>query len=91
MFQELVLHGAEGTVSWHWHTAAVCQSWRVKKSGAGQWSLEATLTRADPLKLRQTPLRFNAPRKGGHWSWPVVTVTLTDPQHLKAALGPMEA
>ena len=32
-----------------------------------QWSLVATVTRADAFKLQQRPLLFTVPRKGGHW------------------------
>ena len=91
MFDELVVHGGEATVSWAWHTAAVCKSWRVYKTkGKAQWSLVATVTRADAFKLQQRPLLFNAPRKGGYWCWPVKAVTVVETQ-LTAALGPMEA
>jgi hypothetical protein len=91
MFDELVVTGGEATISWAWHTAAVCRSWRIYKSRTrAQWSLVATVTRVDPYKLQQRPLLFNAPRKGGYWCWPVKAVTLTDKQ-ITAALGPMEA
>jgi hypothetical protein len=79
----------EATISWAWHTAAVCRAWQIHKTRKGQWSLTARIVRADPFKLQQAGLRFNAPRKGGHWSWPVRAVTVTD-QRLTAALGPME-
>ena len=91
MFDELVLHGGEATFSWAWHTAAVCRSWRIYKSKKSQWSLVATVTRADPYKLQQGPLLFNVPRKGGHWCWPVKAVTVLDHNQITAALGPMEA
>ena len=88
MFDELVMHAdSDATISWAWHTAAVCRAWRVYKSKDGRWSLVATLQRADTFKLRQRPLLFNAPRAGGFWSWPVRAVTVTDRQ-ITAALGP---
>jgi hypothetical protein len=91
MFDELVVTGGEATISWAWHTAAVCRSWRIYKSRTrAQWSLVATVTRVDPYKLQQRPLLFNAPRKGGYWCWPVKAVTVQDKQ-ITAALGPMEA
>jgi hypothetical protein len=62
----------------------------VYRTAKGQWSLVASITRADPFKLRQRPLFFNAPRKGGHWCWPVKAVTVMESQ-LTAALGPLEA
>ena len=91
MFDELVVTGGEATISWAWHTAAVCRSWRIYKSRTrAQWSLVATVTRVDPYKLQQRPLLFNAPRKGGFLCWPVKAVTVMDKQ-ITAALGPMEA
>lgn len=87
---QLVLHGREATIAWAWHTAAVCSSWSLTKTRPAQWSLRATVQRSDPFKLQQRPLFFTVPRKGGHWCWPVQTVTVKGPQ-LTAALGPMEA
>jgi len=94
MFETLVMDGGkagqmEATISWAWHTAAVCKGWQVHKSEKGKWSLTARVVRADRFKLQQQPLRFNVPRQGGHWSWPVKAVTVQD-QQLTAALGPME-
>jgi hypothetical protein len=90
MFDELEAHGGEATIAWAWHTA-VCRTWRIHKSKTrAEWSLVATVTRADPFKLAQRPLLFTVPRKGGHWVWPVKAVSVVDTQ-LTAALGPMEA
>jgi hypothetical protein len=94
MFTELVMHGdceskMEATISWAWHTAAICRAWHVHKNDKGQWSLTAQIVRADSFKLQQRPLFFNAPRKGGHWCWPVRTVSIGE-THLTASLGPME-
>lgn len=89
MFDDLVMHGGEASISWAWHTAAVCRSWRIHKIKHGQWALSATFTRVDEFKLHQRPLLFNVPRKGGFWCWPVVAVTL-GPDSLTAQLGPPE-
>ena len=91
MGNAITLRGAEATVTWSYHTAAVCRSWQATKAGQGRWALVASLTRADPFKLRQAPLLFNVPRKGGYWSWRVETITHCDAQQLRATLGPMEA
>ena len=90
MFDGLVVTGGEATISWAWHTAAVCRTWRIHKSKKSGWSLVATVTRVDPFKLQQRPLLFNVPRKGGYWCWPVKAVTVMG-QQITAALGPMEA
>ena len=89
MFTELTMSGGEATVTWEWHTAAVCRAWTVHKTEQGKWSVVAQVQRADPFKLRQRPLYFTAPRKGGRWCWPVRAVTL-EGQRLTAALAPME-
>jgi hypothetical protein len=95
MFTTLAIDGGhdgkmEATISWAWHTAAVCRAWHVRKNDKGQWSLVAQIVRADPFKLQQRPLRFNVPRQGGHYSWSVRAVTLQQ-STLTAALGPMES
>ena len=93
MFDEVTLTGAEATIVWGYRTAAVCAAWTVTKTGrAGGWLLSAVVTRADPFQLRQQvpPLKFTAPRKGGFFCWPVLTVTL-DGARLAATLGPPES
>lgn len=89
MFKELTMTGGEAHVSWAYHTAAVCRAWTVQRSDDGKWILSATVQRADPFVLKQYPLYFSAPRKGGRWCWPVKAVTL-ERERLTAALGPME-
>jgi len=91
MFEGTVtLRGQEATVVWGYHTAAVCTSWTAARTPQGQWTLQATLKRADPFQLRQQPLKFTAPRKGGFFCWPVVSATL-GAGTLAAGLGPPES
>ena len=93
MFTGLVtLRGGEGVIVWGYHTAAVCRHWTITKSPEGAWQLQAQVQRADPFQLRQRrpPLLFRAPRKGGHFCWPVLGVSCTG-STLAAALGPPEA
>jgi hypothetical protein len=92
----VALRGAEATIVWGYHTAAVCSAWTVERSaaprsGAGPptWTLRATLARADPFKLRQAPLKFTAPRRGGFFCWPILSVTV-GAASLTAHLGPPE-
>ena len=87
---DVTLRGQEATVVWGYHTAAVCRTWTVQRTTQGTWTLEAYLQRADPFQLRQRPLFFQTPRKGGAWCWPVQAVTIRD-THMTAVLGPMEA
>lgn len=91
MFEgQVTLRGLEATVVWGYHTAAVCSSWTIFRTPQGQWTLQATLRRADHFQLRQQNLKFAAPRKGGYFCWPVVGVTL-GPHTLAATLGPPES
>jgi len=89
MFETLTMSGGEASINWGWHVAAVCRGWKVHKAKDGAWSLEAQITRADPFTLKQRPLLFTAPRKGGYWCWPVRAVTVGTAQ-LTATLGPPE-
>jgi hypothetical protein len=81
-----LINGGDGYVAWGYRTAARCRSWTVHRSPDGYWTLRADVTSADPFQLRQTPLEFRTPRKGGFLCWPVVTVSLVD-RHLSATLG----
>jgi len=85
----LTLRGLDATVVWGYHTAAVCKSWTIARTPDGQWSLQAQLVKADAFQLRQRPLCFTAPRKGGFYIWPVLGVTL-GAGTLAATLGPPE-
>lgn len=91
MFDELTLRGAEGAIAWGYHTAAVVTAWTITKAGrSGAWALSATIARADPFKLRQPDLKFTAPRAGGFFCWPVLSVTV-EATRLAATLGPPES
>lgn len=87
----VTLRGLEATIVWGYHTAAVCKTWTAARTPQGAWTLTATLQRADPFQLRQQPLRFAAPRRGGYFSWPVLAVTLGADHTLAATLGPPES
>ena len=91
MFQgDVTLRGLEATIVWGYHTAAVCRSWTITRTPQGRWTLSAIVHRADPFQLRQAPLKFTAPRKGGFFCWPVLGVTLAA-SSLAATLGPPES
>lgn len=87
---DVTLRGLEATVVWGHHTAAVCRSWTVQRTPAGQWTLQAQLQRADAFQLRQRDLKFTAPRRGGFFCWPILGVTLGSTT-LAAHLGPPES
>lgn len=89
MFQgPVTLRGQEAAVIHVYQTAAVIRSWTVSRSAQGAWTLRAEVTRADPFRLRQAPLLFRAPRKGGYFAWPVLAATLESAHALTASLGP---
>jgi hypothetical protein len=90
MFEEVTLRGQEATIVWGYHTAAVCRSWVAQRTAAGQWTLSASLARADAFQLRQRNLKFTAPRVGGFFCWPVLAVSQTGTT-LAATLGPPES
>jgi len=91
MFTETVtLHGLEATIVWGYHTAAVCRAWTATRTPQGQWSLQATLQRADAFQLRQRPLKFTAPRIGGFFCFPVLGLTL-GAGTVAATMGPPES
>ena len=92
MFDEVTLRGVEGSIAWGYHTAAVVTAWTITKAGrGGAWALSAVVARADPFKLRQADLKFTAPRKGGYFCWPVLSVTFVEASRLAATLGPPES
>ena len=91
MFQgDVTLAGREATIVWGYRTAAVCSTWTIHRSPQGRWVLSAQLQRADAYQLRQRDLKFTAPRKGGYFCWPVLSVTVIATS-LTAALGPPES
>jgi hypothetical protein len=82
MFQTLTLSGSTGSINWGYRSAAALQRWKVtrardEKSGQVRWTLSAALgAHVDHFQLRQRPLLFTAPRRGGFWCWPVREVTV---------------
>ena len=88
MFTHLSLRGTQASLLWGYHTAAALTTWHIAKQ-AGGWKLTATIARADRFQLRQKPLLFTAPRKGGFWAWGVESVDV-GPSSLVATLGPPE-
>lgn len=89
MFTSLTMRGGSASILWGCRTAVALRSWAIKKNPKGQWSLTATVERVDAFQARQRPLLFTAPRKGGFWMWPIVSLTV-GPSQLVAELGPPE-
>jgi hypothetical protein len=89
LLRNLTLRGGEGIVTWGWHTAAVFRTWTIGHRERGAWILTGELQRADAMMLKQRPIYFNAPRKGGYSCWPIVTVEI-GPHRLVATLGEPE-
>lgn len=62
---------------------------RLKQVAKG-YTLRATLgAPVDRYQLRQRPLLFTAPRKGGYMCWPVESLTIGE-KTILASLGPPE-
>jgi len=91
MFDTVTLRGGAASILWGYHTAAAIRAWAIAKVD-GHWTLKATLTRAEPFMLRQTPLLFTAPHEKGRdgwWAWGVESIQVGN-QQLVAKLGPPE-
>jgi hypothetical protein len=92
VFKAVTLRGATGAIVWGYRPAAVLRRWAIARTEAGgAWTLTAHVERSDAYQLRQVPLLFSAPRKGGLWCWPVRPHSLfIEQSHLRATLGPPE-
>jgi hypothetical protein len=91
VFHHLTLHGGAASLLWGYHTAVKLRAWRIAKH-EGQWTLTATIERADAFMSRQSPLLFTAPHekgRDGFWAWGVESVQV-GPNQLVAKLGPPE-
>lgn len=95
MFGKLTMRGQQASIAWGYRQAATLGTWTVRKdvdekTQRAVWTLTARLgTQVDRFQLRQRPLLFSAPRKGGFWVWPVRTLHVGETT-LLADLGPPE-
>lgn len=96
MFQSLTMRGTEGSISWGYKVGVALVGWSVRKvkseDGPGfQWSLTGRVDGpVDDFVLRQRPLLFTAPRRGGRWCWPVRDLHLLSATSVTAQLDPPE-
>jgi hypothetical protein len=91
MFDKLRIHGTAASIVWGYHTAAHLTTWSIVRV-KGEWTLTATIARAEPFMLRRTSLLFTAPHEGarkGCWAWGIVSLQLGT-RSLVARLGPPE-
>jgi hypothetical protein len=89
VFRNITLRGGAGSITWGYRTAAAVRGWSLYKNEKNEWRLVASIDRADRFQLSRSGLRFNAPRPGGFFSFPVLGVTVGREQ-LTARLGPPE-
>lgn len=95
MFDKLTLRGSTASINWGYRSAAALRAWTVTRAkdeltGRVLWTLQAALgPQVDHFQLRQRPLLFTAPRRGGFWCWPVREVYLGDTR-VTANLDPPE-
>jgi hypothetical protein len=90
VFRHLRLRGVGGAILWGYRQAATLRTWTIRKDADDRWTLRATLERAEPFQLRQTPLLFSAPRAGGYWAWGLDAAPQIHDGQLVAKLGPPE-
>ena len=86
MFREIALHGGAASIVWGYRPAVELRAWRIAKV-EGVWKLTGAIARVDKFQARQAPLLFTAPRPGGFWAWPIVTIAIGETS-LRATLGP---
>ena len=95
----ITLRGARASLVWGYRPAATVGSWTVERRRDDEkspwtWTLRATLAGdVDTFAIRQRPLIFSAPRKGGFFAWQVHALTVHDaraPVTVTATLGPPE-
>lgn len=95
MFRDLTLRGPSATLVFGYRTAAALTTWALARRVDTQtntyaWTLTAMLgTPVDRFQLRQRPLLFTVPRRGGFGVWPVQTLQVGE-RSLVATLGPPE-
>ena len=98
MFETLTLRGKadRAEIAFGYHRAAQLAAWKLRRvrhaeTKAWQWMLVAKLgPQVDRFLLRRPrDLRFLAPRVGGFFSWPILTIEVGE-DRLRASLGPPE-
>lgn len=86
------IRGRVGRIEWHYFTAAAIEGYVVHRdgpqTGAGRWSVAATVVLSDRFKLAQRPLTFVAPMATRTWRWPIEQFTLHEGGRFEATLGP---
>jgi hypothetical protein len=96
MIRGLTLHGPTGSIAWASRPIALVTGWHVRRKvdadkKTATWRLEARLVPpVDHYQLRQRPLLFVAPRRGGFWCFPVKAIAVIADALLTADLDPPE-
>jgi len=88
--QNVTLTGAEASLRWSYHQAAVLRDWSVSRDEFGTLKLSAAIVKADTWKLSQQPLVFVVTTPTGSCRWPVIELQNADGT-LYASLGPKES
>lgn len=63
---------------------------KADKRKAPGWELHARVQRVESFQIRQKPLYFAAPRKGGFWTFPILETPTVVNGVLRAYLGQPE-
>lgn len=92
MGHALTLRGPAAAILWGYRPAATLTAWTVvpPRPDAPAWTLTATVARASPFELRQTPLLLSVAHPKGFWVWPLLGPPTIERTTLTARLGPPE-
>lgn len=84
------IRGKVALLKWSYFNAAAVEGYMVTQDVSKRWTASGALVPGaiDLFKLRQRPLYFVAPFKGGAWRWEVESLTV-DGDHFTARLGPI--
>ena len=91
MFRAITLRGKRGEINYGFRLAASLSSWVISRDAESrQWTLAASVDRADTFQLSRRPLQFTAHRyakPAGVWAFDVQTLDLKG-ETLTATLSP---
>jgi len=85
------IRGKVAVFKWAYFNAAAVEGYAVTRDPQKHWTATGHLVpgAVDAFKLRQRPLFFVAPFKGGAWRWDVTSLALLEGGRFTASLGDM--
>lgn len=83
------VRGVVGLIKWGYYNAASINGYTVTRTRDDKrWMLRANVVQHDGFKMRQKPLVFVAPFKGGDWRWTITELEFHGDAPMTARLGP---